>query len=246
MAIKVIPALDFIDRKIVRLSQGKFDQVQYFDQSIYDYLDLFKRLNASRVHIVNLLAAKGEPMDLNFLEELSRFKGPPIQYGGGLKDIEIINKISSLFNKLVISSIFDKSYQDLELFLESINTNTVIAALDFKLDADQEPQFMTKGWTERSDHKFWDLLQFLFHQGINDFILTDISRDGMMMGPNFNFYEEIRQKFPDGIIYASGGVSNIHDIETLNSIGVDYVIVGKALLMDEINIKEIAPYLQEE
>jgi phosphoribosylformimino-5-aminoimidazole carboxamide ribotide isomerase len=60
MAIKVIPALDFIDRKIVRLTQGKFDQVQYFDQSIYDYLDLFKRLNASRVHIVNLLAAKGE------------------------------------------------------------------------------------------------------------------------------------------------------------------------------------------
>jgi phosphoribosylformimino-5-aminoimidazole carboxamide ribotide isomerase len=246
MTLQVIPAIDFINERVVRLRQGKFDNIQYFDKSIFEYLDLFYAMKASRVHLINLESAKdSSKLNYDTLEKISEYARVPLQYGGGLKSLDSVQNVSHLFHKIIISSLLDSDFSSIEDLLRVVSPNKVIAALDVQITEGniEKAQFMVQGWTKPSRHNFWSLLTFLVSLGVSDFIITDISKDGMMAGPNIDLYRTIRAKHLGINIYASGGVSSLDNLMELDTNDINFAIIGKALLTESINIKELEPFL---
>lgn len=239
--IEIIPAIDIIEGKCVRLSQGDYNQKTVYNENPLEVAKMFEGAGISRLHLVDLDGAKAKHIvNHKVLERIASKTRLIIDFGGGLKsdkDLEIA--FHSGASMITGGSI---AVKDRDLFLKWLETygeEKIILGADAN-----DGNVAVSGWLEDTSLPVIGFISEYHKRGIKKVISTDISRDGMLTGPSFELYEEIMRTLPDVEIIASGGISMMSDILKLDEMGVPGVIVGKAIYEKKISLKEIDRYIK--
>ena len=241
--MKIIPAIDLKNGRCVRLLQGKEDQETVYGEDPVETALSFEEQGAEQIHLVDLDGAfRGESKNLEQVERIAQAVKVPIELGGGIRSLDDISRVFDLgVNFVIIGTIAVKNPKVLEEALQKFE-NQLILGLDAK-----DGKVAVSGWvevTEFSDEEFAN--QWKQH-GINRVIYTDISRDGMLTGPNLSSLR--RMAIATGLkITASGGVSSLDDLKQLVELerdGVDEVIVGKAIYERQLDLREACLWLNK-
>ncbi len=228
----IIPAIDIIEGRCVRLRKGDFNQTTFYELSPLDQAKKFEDLGYKNLHLVDLDGAKlGKPLNLKVLEDICLNTNLIVDFGGGIRGCEDINiVINSGASQVNLGTILLSS---MEIGFELINrfgTEKLIAALDC-----ENLKIKTHGWKENSNQNIFSTIESISKMGFKNFTVTDISKDGMLQGPNLELYKEILIRYPNINLRASGGVSSMNDINLLNELNLQGVIVGKAIYEELIN-----------
>ena len=236
MSIEIIPAIDILDGKCVRLSQGDYNRKTIYNEDPLEVAKLFEAYGLQRVHLVDLDGARAHHIvNHKVLEKIALHTTLTIDFGGGLKsDRDLDIAFESGADMITGGSIAVKSPAVMHRWSETYGSDRIILGADAV-----NRKIAVSGWTEDSG---LDLFQFIEHwkgKGINKAISTDISRDGMLTGPAIALYMEIMEKIPGIYLIASGGVGSVQDLLDLERIGVPAVIVGKAIYEGKITLEEI-------
>jgi phosphoribosylformimino-5-aminoimidazole carboxamide ribotide isomerase len=234
--IQFIPAIDLIDGKCVRLSQGDYNQKTVYNENPLEVAKMFEAAGIRRLHLVDLDGAKAKHIvNHKILEEIATNTKLIIDFGGGLKsdeDLEIA--FNSGASMVTGGSIAVKERETFLKWLEKYGAEKIILGADAK-----NGNIAVSGWQESTELPVIEFISKYLKEGIVKVISTDISRDGMLTGPAFELYSEILKTLPEIEIIASGGIANMDDILRLNEMGVPGVIVGKAIYENRITVKEI-------
>jgi len=238
--IEIIPAIDLIDGKCVRLSQGDYNQKTVYNESPLEVAKMFETAGIHRLHLVDLDGAKAKHIvNYKVLETIATKTDLVIDFGGGLKsdkDLEIaFNSGAALVTG---GSIAVKERDTFLAWLEKYGSDKIILGADAK-----DGKIAVSGWLETTELPVVDFISGYFAKGIQKVISTDISRDGMLSGPSFELYSEIMEKLPEIEIIASGGIASMDDILKLDEMGVPGVITGKAIYENRITLKEIEKFI---
>ncbi|MCF0179790.1 MAG: 1-(5-phosphoribosyl)-5-[(5-phosphoribosylamino)methylideneamino]imidazole-4-carboxamide isomerase [Bacteroidales bacterium] len=238
--IDIIPAIDIIDGHLVRLQQGDYNAKTVYSQNPLDVAKQFEDIGIRQLHVVDLDGAKANHIvNYKTLEILASQTSLVIDFGGGIKSDEDVKIAFDCGAKYITGGSI--AVHRPQLFLSWIKTygaDKVILGADIK-----EGMIATTGWTESSDAKWQSFIQSYVSRGVKRVISTDISRDGMMGGPNIELYKDMMSQFPELQVCASGGVSCIGDIRQLENAGVPAVIVGKAIYEGRITLNDLAEYV---
>jgi phosphoribosylformimino-5-aminoimidazole carboxamide ribotide isomerase len=241
--VKIIPAIDLKNGRCVRLLQGKEDQETVYGEDPVETALSFEEQGAEQIHLVDLDGAfRGESKNLEQVERIAQAVKVPLELGGGIRSLDDISRVFDLgVNFVIIGTIAAKNPKVLEEAIQKFE-NQLILGLDAK-----DGKVAVSGWvevTEFSDEEFAN--QWKQH-GINRVIYTDISRDGMLTGPNLSSLR--RMAIATGLkITASGGVSSLDDLKQLAELerdGVDEVIVGKAIYERQLDLREACLWLNK-
>jgi phosphoribosylformimino-5-aminoimidazole carboxamide ribotide isomerase len=234
--ITIIPAIDLIDAKCVRLSQGDYSQKTVYNENPLEVAKMFEDAGISRLHLVDLDGAKAKHIvNYKVLEKIAAKTSLIIDFGGGLKSDEDLRIAFESGAQMVTGGSI--AVKDRELFLhwiEKYSPGKIILGADAK-----DKKIAVSGWQEVSELPILDFIESYTSKGIQKVISTDIARDGMLTGPSFDLYKEILEQIPDLELIASGGVSSVKDIYELDEMGVPGVITGKAIYEGKISLKEI-------
>ena len=237
--IEIIPAIDLIDGKCVRLSQGNYLQKTIYNENPLEVAKTFEVAGVKRLHLVDLDGAKAKHIVNNtILEQIATKTSLIIDFGGGLKtdkDLEIA--FNSGASMITGGSIAVKEREIFLSWLEKYGPGKIILGADTK-----NGMIAVSGWMEETRLPVIEFISGYFGVGIRKVISTDISRDGMFTGPAFELYSEIIKVMPTVEIIASGGISSMDDILRLNEMSVPGVIVGKAIYENRITLKEIEKF----
>ncbi|MDI6752292.1 MAG: 1-(5-phosphoribosyl)-5-[(5-phosphoribosylamino)methylideneamino]imidazole-4-carboxamide isomerase [bacterium] len=234
----VIPAIDIREGKVVRLKKGEFsEQTTYLDEPVSVALK-WQEEGARMIHVVDLDGAFfGLPQNLEVIEEICSNVSIPIQMGGGLRNLELIEKVIDFgVQRVVLGSAAIIKPEILKEALFRFSAKRVVVGIDIK-----EGKIAISGWQKVSDYKVDEFIMGLRKIGLAEIIVTDIERDGMLSGPNIPLLEELAKKTMGLRIIASGGVSCLPDIialKRLTEYGVYGVIIGKSLYDGKITLKE--------
>lgn len=238
--IEIIPAIDLIEGKCVRLSQGDYDRKTVYNENPLEVAKMFEAAGIRRLHLVDLDGAKaGHIVNHKVLEQIATKTNLVVDFGGGLKsdkDLEIAFSAGAAM--VTGGSIAVKNRDTFLQWLEKYGSEKIILGADAK-----NGMIAISGWMESTELPVVDFISSYFEKGIRKVISTDISRDGMLIGPAFELYDEIMKCQPEVEIIASGGISSMDDILRLNEMGVPGVITGKALYENKITLKEIEKFL---
>ena len=232
--MQIYPAIDIIDGKAVRLSQGKFDEVTVFNDNPADAAKDWADAGATYIHIVDLDGARyGKSFIIDVLKEISSKYDIPVQTGGGVRTIEDVTaRIEAGASRVIIGTAAVKNPELVKKAVE-LYGDKIAVGVDAK-----DGLVAIKGWEEVSNVTAVDLCLKMKEFGVKTIIYTDISKDGMMCGPNIESTKELIEKTGLDII-ASGGVSKIEDLENVYNINAQGVIIGKALYNGAINLKDV-------
>jgi phosphoribosylformimino-5-aminoimidazole carboxamide ribotide isomerase len=234
--IEIIPAIDIIEGKCVRLSQGDYNQKTVYNENPLEVALMFEAAGIRRLHLVDLDGAKAKHIvNYKVLETIAKKTSLVIDFGGGLKsdkDLEIA--FSSGAKMITGGSIAVKEKDTFLRWLEKYGSEKIILGADAR-----DGNIAVSGWLETTALPVIDFIANFFEKGISKVISTDICRDGMLTGPAFELYSEILKVMPGLEIIASGGISQMDDILKLNEMEVPGVIVGKAIYEGKIDLKEI-------
>ena len=244
--LEVIPAIDLLGGTVVRLFQGDFDRVTRY---VKDPLELAKRYadtSVRRLHVVDLDGAKtGQPTNLPIIESLAAV-GLEIQAGGGIRDL---TRLKALFgagvSRGVIGSVAVENRDEVASWISAVGAERIIIAVDVRLGEDGEPEVLTRGWQTGSGQSLWPLVDYYLGRSAAEFLCTDIAKDGTLQGPNLTLYEMCATRFPTAEFIASGGVSNLADLEALDRTGITRVVTGKALLDGRLTLEEIERFSRD-
>jgi len=241
--LEVIPAIDLLDGTIVRLFQGDLDQVTQYARDPLELARQYADTGVRRLHVVDLNGARtGEPTNLPIIESLAA-AGIEIQAGGGIRDLARLN---ALFDagvaRAVIGSLAVENRSEVTRWMSVVGAERVILAVDVRLDENHEPEVLTHGWQNSSGQLLWPLVDYYLEHGATEFLCTDIARDGTLQGPNLQLYTACATLFPHAEFTASGGVSNLADLEALDRTGITRVVTGKALLDGRLTLEEIKQF----
>ena len=235
--MKIIPAIDLLDGKCVRLLKGDYRKVSQYSLSPVQQVKNFMDSGFSYIHIIDLNAAKsGNSENLEIIKEIASISGLKIQIGGGIRSISKVNKLLSLgIDRLIVgtAAIKDPDFQS-EL-RDSTDLNRIIFGLDFNL-VNNQPFLSVNGWTEYTNINLFDYINK--NDWIKNILATDISVDGTLLGPNLNIYKVILENKNLNLI-ASGGIGSLSDITNLNAIGSHECVVGKAIYENKISLKDL-------
>ncbi len=237
--IEIIPAIDIIEGKCVRLSQGDYNLKTIYSENPLEVAKLFEAAGIRRLHLVDLDGAKAKHIvNYKVLENIAGKTNLVIDFGGGLKtdqDLEIA--FNSGAKMITGGSIAVKEKEIFLSWLEKYGSEKIILGADAK-----NGKIAVGGWVEKTELNVIEFISEYHKKGIQNVISTDINRDGMLSGPAFNLYAEILETFPKLGIIASGGISSMDDILKLNEMGVPGVITGKAIYENRISLKEIEKF----
>ncbi|NOR19317.1 MAG: 1-(5-phosphoribosyl)-5-((5-phosphoribosylamino)methylideneamino)imidazole-4-carboxamide isomerase [Xanthomonadales bacterium] len=236
----LIPAIDLLDGRCVRLLHGDFDQVTHYPSAPEDLARQYADAGAEWLHVVDLAASRdGADADTAALFRLLSLAPQSVQTGGGVRNqTDISKRLSAGAARVVIGSLCVTDTTSFVAWLEHFGADKLIAALDIRIDEEGIPWPRIHGWTDQSDRNMWQLLDQLSAGGLKHLLCTDISRDGALSGPNIELYSDIMSRYPQLQLQASGGVSSLEDIGQLKPIGVAGVITGKALLDKRFTVTE--------
>lgn len=238
--IELIPAIDIIDGKCVRLSKGDYNSRKVYNENPVEVALELEANGIRRVHIVDLDgAAAHHIINYRILEQISNRTSLIIDFGGGIRsDEDLIIAFDSGAEMVTGGSIAVKHPEVFLKWLEQYGCEKMILGADVK-----DKKIAVNGWMDDTEIELMPFLDEYLHKGIKKVICTDIERDGMLQGPSIELYKEILDRFPDLYLIASGGISCIKDIMDLQEANVPAVIFGKALYEGKITLKELYPYL---
>ena len=238
--IELIPAIDIIDGKCVRLSKGEYDSKKVYNENPLEVAKGFEANGLKRLHVVDLDgAASKHIVNYRTLEQLAGHTSLTIDFGGGIKtDDDLHIAFDSGAQMVTLGSIAIKNPELFERWLKTYGNERIILGADAK-----NGKIAVSGWKEESETELMDFLARYITKGVSKVLCTDISRDGMMEGPATDLYREIMQAHPDIHLIASGGVSNIDDIYRLDEAGIPAVVFGKAIYEGRIRLKELTSLL---
>ena len=238
--IEIIPAIDIIDGKCVRLSQGDYEQKKVYNENPLEVAKMFESVGIKRLHLVDLDGAKAKHIvNYKVLERIATNTTLTIDFGGGLKSDDDLRIAFECGAKMVTGG--SVAVKDRETFLSWIakfGSDRIILGADVK-----DKKIAVGGWLETTNLELFPFVEKYKEEGINKIICTDISKDGMLVGPSIELYKEILQEFPDLYLIASGGVSSMNDIEQLQEANVPAVITGKAIYEGKIKLNELSSFL---
>lgn len=241
--IEIIPAIDIIGGRCVRLAKGDFSLKKEYDASPLDMALRYADCGVKRIHLVDLDGAKASsPQNLSTLEKIASAVEVEIEWGGGLADNAALRSTFSAGATCgIIGSVAVRMPGLMHGWLAEYGGDKII------LGADQrDGRVAVKGWTEESDLSVSQLIKDFLPDGLSQVICTDISQDGMLQGPSFGLYGHLAEEFPGIIFTVSGGISGIADIEKLDETGQKRVIVGKAIYEGRISLKQIEQWSRNE
>jgi phosphoribosylformimino-5-aminoimidazole carboxamide ribotide isomerase len=238
--IEIIPAIDIIDGKCVRLSQGDFQKKKIYSESPLEIAQEFARAGVKRLHLVDLDGAKvGRVANLQTLESIAGGTDLTIDFGGGLKtDDDLRAVFDSGASFASIGSVAVKDPAKFFGWLEKHGPDKILLGADVR-----EGKIAIDGWQTGTEIELISFLDDYFARGVRQVFCTDISKDGVLQGPATELYRRILARLPDLKLIASGGVSRIDDVEELERVGCSGVIIGKAIYEGKIKLEELEPWL---
>ncbi|HEY2726856.1 MAG TPA: 1-(5-phosphoribosyl)-5-[(5-phosphoribosylamino)methylideneamino]imidazole-4-carboxamide isomerase [Parafilimonas sp.] len=238
--IEIIPAIDIIDGKCVRLSQGDYQTKKIYDKSPLGIAKQFEEAGIKRLHIVDLDGAKqGKIIHLKTLEKVAAYTKLIIDFGGGIKTTEDVEAVLNAGAEMInIGSVAVTQPELVEEWITAFGANKILLGADVK-----DENIMISGWQQSANINIINYISAYILKGVNQFFCTDISKDGLLQGASIDLYKKILNIFPQLNLIASGGVSSIDDVEQLNAIGCSGVIIGKALYEGRIQLDELKKYL---
>ena len=231
----IFPAIDIKDNKCVRLTQGDFDKVNIYSEDPYLMAKKWVECGAKFIHVVNLNGSRDEVgINDETLEKIATSVDIPIQVGGGIRDEKRVKELLDLgINRVIVGTMAIENKELLKELIEKYKAEKIVVSIDAK-----NGKVATHGWEKVSDIDSVDLCKELEQIGVKTIVYTDISKDGMLKGPNFDIYKELSQKTSLDII-ASGGVTSIDDIKKLRDMNMYGAIIGKALYDKKLDLKEV-------
>ncbi|MGQ7870610.1 1-(5-phosphoribosyl)-5-[(5-phosphoribosylamino)methylideneamino]imidazole-4-carboxamide isomerase [Sunxiuqinia sp. sy24] len=238
--ITIIPAIDLIDAKCVRLSQGDYNQKTVYNENPLEVAKMFEDAGITRLHLVDLDGAKAQHIvNYKVLEAIAGKTNLVVDFGGGLKSDEDLKIAFESGAQMVTGgSIAVKDRETFLSWIETYSSEKIILGADAK-----DKMIAVSGWQEVSELSILEFIASYTTQGIQKVISTDIARDGMLTGPSIDLYKEIMDKFEGLELIASGGIATMKDIHELNEMGVPGVITGKAIYENKISLKEISKFI---
>jgi phosphoribosylformimino-5-aminoimidazole carboxamide ribotide isomerase len=240
--IQIIPAIDILDGKCVRLEQGNYRLKKVYDADPLDIARNFEAHGITRLHMVDLDGARSSHViNWSVLERLSAKTSLIIDFGGGIKtDADLRIVFESGASMATIGSV---AITDRELFkswLYAYGPEKIILGADVK-----NQKITISGWQELTDMDIVPFLAGYMEIGVKQVLCTDVSKDGMLSGASFELYQKIRDQFPSLLLLASGGVTSISDLEKLDNMGVHGAIIGKAIYEGRILVKDLRTYIEQ-
>ena len=232
----IIPAIDIMDSKVVRLTKGDYGNKKEYAVSPVEQAGIFFENGFSHLHIVDLSGSKdGSASVLHLIELIKKRCNVTIQLGGGIrKYIDVVKANNCGADKIIIGSLALTDPKEFEKIISSFPIEKIIIAAD-----SLNNEIMIRGWTESSGVNIYKHIEYCSQLGLNDFLCTDIGKDGMLQGVSIDLYANILKKYPHINLIASGGISCLQDIQELKSLGIYAVVVGKAYYENKIGIKEL-------
>ena len=236
--MKVLPAIDLKDGNCVRLFKGNFSQITKYNDDPINQVKTFLDHDLNYLHIVDLDGAEsGNQLNINLIKEILKIPSIKIQLGGGIRNIDSISRMIDLGVSRVIlgTSIFTDNF--LNKVKANFDPNQIVLALDFK-NIEDELMIFTHGWKENSKVNLFDFISD--NSFFKNILATDISLDGVLMGPSFNAYKKILDLYPSINLIASGGIRSKKDLNALSKLNVKEAVVGKAIYEQEISLTDLS------
>jgi phosphoribosylformimino-5-aminoimidazole carboxamide ribotide isomerase len=238
--IKIIPAIDIIKGKCVRLTKGDYSTEKVYSENPVEIAKSYEDIGINYLHVVDLEGAKSSDLvNGPTLKAITKATNLEVDFGGGIKsDAAIKQAFDNGAAAVTVGSIAVKDPALTRKWIDQFGPEKIILGADIK-----NYKISINGWKSESNFDLFDFVADYVKAGIKRIISTDIACDGMLTGPNFQLYKELKDKFPDLEIIASGGIANIEDLHQLNEMGIDGVIIGKAIYENRIQLNELKEFL---
>ncbi len=234
--MRIIPAIDIIDGKCVRLTQGDYAQKKIYSKHPLDVAKQFEDADLKYIHLVDLDGAKkGQVVNWKVIEDIQGKTSLKVDFGGGVKTEEEVERLLELdINQINIGSLAVKDPVKFISWMKKYHPENFILSADVR-----DEKIMITGWQEHTALDLYEFVGQFVKEGLTHLTCTDINTDGMLAGPNFGLYKKLKKRFPELKIIASGGVSSVDDLKELKYIKVDGVIVGKAFYEGRISLDQL-------
>jgi phosphoribosylformimino-5-aminoimidazole carboxamide ribotide isomerase len=238
--IEIIPAIDIIDGKCVRLTKGEYSTKKVYSENPLEVAKEFEANGIERLHLVDLDGAKQKKVtNLKVLENIASNTNLKIDFGGGLRsDADVELAFYSGANQITAGSIAAADKETVLRWGDKYGFDKIIIGADIKFG-----KIAVNAWQDTSDKGLIEFLKDYYSNGFKNVICTDVSKDGALQGPSYDVYSEIKYELPDMFTIASGGVSDIQDVEILNGYKIDGVIIGKAIYEGRIKLEQLKKFL---
>ncbi len=232
--MELIPAIDLIDGKCVRLYQGDYSKETVYSDDPIEVALRWESLGARRIHIVDLDGARsGRPENLAVVERIVKVVQVPVQMGGGVRTLDSARRITeSGVQRVMLGTVAVCDPDIVRSACAELGTDAVVVAIDSR-----DGRVAVSGWTSASDISATDLIRSMLEAGVQTFLCTDISRDGTLTGPDYNLMRELVEVAGSGVI-AAGGIASIKHLQRLAKVGVGGAVLGKALYTGDIDLSE--------
>ncbi|MFN5416074.1 MAG: 1-(5-phosphoribosyl)-5-[(5-phosphoribosylamino)methylideneamino]imidazole-4-carboxamide isomerase [Flavobacteriia bacterium] len=239
--MKIIPAIDIIDGKCVRLTKGDYSQQTTYDYSPVELARNYEKLGFKFLHLVDLDGAKaGQVRNLETLKQICSETNLNIDFGGGVKtEADLKAVLDAGAKQVTIGSLAVKDKTLFKSWIEKYGADKFILGADV-----HDLKIAVGGWLETSSIDLFDFIEEYVALGISNVLCTDISKDGTLTGPSFDLYNQIMEQFPQIDLIASGGVSKIEDVMELDQNKIPAVVIGKAIYENKIDLEELAQLAQ--
>lgn len=238
--VDIIPAIDIIEGRCVRLSQGDYAQRKVYDASPVDMAKRYADCGVKRIHVVDLDGAKSSsPKNLKLLERMAVGASVEIEWGGGLKSEEALRAIFDYgATYAIVGSVAAQQRELFAEWLEMFGGERMVLGADVR-----NGKVSVNGWLEDLALSIEELIEFFKPYGLSQVICTDITKDGMLKGPSFELYTDLQSRYEDVDFTVSGGIGSMADIEKAEELHLRKVIVGKAIYENRITLKDIEQWL---
>jgi phosphoribosylformimino-5-aminoimidazole carboxamide ribotide isomerase len=235
--MKIIPAIDILNGKCVRLLKGNYSKVTEYNNDPLTQVNIFKKAGFKTIHIVDLNAAKtGGNENLKIIKDIASIEDIEIQVGGGIRTIDKAKDLlSNKVKRIIVGTAAIKDIKFRNDLKENINVKNIIFGLDFNI-IKNSPLLSVDGWTNNTNINLFDYIDE--NSWIKNILATDISVDGTLQGPNLNIYKNLLN-YKNINLIASGGIGSINDIYNLKSISCNECVVGKAIYENKISLGDL-------
>jgi phosphoribosylformimino-5-aminoimidazole carboxamide ribotide isomerase len=230
--MKIIPAIDLMNGQVVRLYKGDPKQKTVYSDNPVEIAKKWEVNGADMLHIVDLDATLGIGSNLSVIKKILEEISIPVEVAGGLRDESLILEVVKISNRIVIGTLAFKDKELLKKLLLSLGSEKIVISVDHK-----DGEIVTHGWQKGTGIKLIESIKEFLDMGFTEFLMTNVSRDGTLEGPDLEFLEQACQ-LDNANIIASGGISNIDDVKDVKEKNAFGVILGKALYENKISVEE--------
>ena len=238
--MQIIPAIDIINGKCVRLTEGDYSRMTEYASSPLELAKMYEANGILRLHLVDLDGAKaGAVQNWNVAQQIAEQTKLIIDFGGGVKSRDEVNRIIDLgISYVTVGSIAAKNEAIFIQWLDEFGSDRFLLGADVR-----DEQIMVSGWLEKMDISILPFLDKYHELGVHSVFCTDVSKDGKLEGPSIDLYNKIKSHIPTLNLIASGGVTSVEDLYALEEVGCSGVIIGKAIYENKISIEQLCNYM---